>query len=118
MFGLRMKLLAGLAGLLAILIAVTLLANSVLSRYSQSVEDLFAQDYDSAAYCQSMKEALERLTRRADALAWDVPLSAATSTTTSSADIATFNQKLALQSKIANLPGEPAATARLAGAWD
>ena len=117
MFGLRIKLLAGLAGLLAILIAVTLLANSVLSRYSQSVEDLFAQDYDSAAYCQSMKEALERLTRSADALAWDLQPPTSSSTSSSGADIAAFDQKLELQTHIANLPGEAEATNKLANSW-
>ena len=64
-----------------------------------------------------MKEALERLTRRADALAWEVPPPASSSTSTSGADIAAFDQKLELQTHIANLPGEEEATNKLAGAW-
>jgi hypothetical protein len=59
MIGLRTKLLAGLAGLLGILIASIFVANSLLVRYSDSIQHLFHDDYDSAADCQAMKEALE-----------------------------------------------------------
>lgn len=116
MFSLRMKFLAGLSGLLAILIAVTLLANSVLLNYSRAVGDLFAQDYDSAADAQAMKESVEHLVQRADALTSEPGATSQTSST-ADADIAAFEHKLALQRKIANLPGEAALTRSLAESW-
>ena len=112
--GLRAKLLAGLAALVVILVIVTLLGNSVLDRYSTSVRNLFAQEYDSAAACQSMKESLERLIERPQMRQWEsnpVPLRA------DDADVKTFEQKLAVQRGIADLPGEVEATAELADAW-
>ena len=60
MFGLRLKLLICLGSLLAILITVTLIANSVLSRYSDKMQQLYRNDFESAVACQLMKEAVER----------------------------------------------------------
>ena len=117
MFGLRTKLLAGLASLLAILIASIFVANSLLVRYSDSIQHLFHDDYDSAADCQTMKEALEGMVRRAQELA---TATAGSPTPDLSADpnIAIFEQKLALQSGITDVPGERNATSGLRDAWD
>ena len=116
MIGLRSKLLAGLASLLAILIAVAFVANSVLIRYSDSIQHLFHDDYDSAAACQSMKEALEGMVRRAQ-VAINSP-SPAAPPLAADPDIPIFEQKLRLQAAIADVPGERAATDALRASWD
>jgi len=114
--GLRSKLLAGLASLLAILVAVAFIANSVLIRYSDSIQHLFHDDYDSAAACQSMKEALEGMVRRAQ-VAIGSP-SPAAPPLSADPDIPIFEQKLQLQTAIADVPGERLATDALRGSWD
>ena len=128
MFSLRMKLLAGLASLLAILIAVTLLGNSVLNRYSNSIHQLFAEDYDSVAATQAMKESLERIVERAQDRAWSIDRPPTLDTATGSRavparsnspdpDIEAFERELELQAHIADVPGEREATEKLADAW-
>src|SRR2546421_6274573 len=115
-FGLRMKLLAWLAAVLGIAIAVMVLANSVLETYSHSVQQLFAQDYDSVAACQVMNESLERLLDRARTRMWDAA-AFSKAAAEQDADVAVFEQKLAVQRRISDLPGELDATERLARAW-
>jgi signal transduction histidine kinase/HAMP domain-containing protein len=124
MFSLRMKLLAGLASLLAILIAVTLLGNSVLNRYSNSIHQLFAEDYDSVAASQAMKESLERMLERAQDRAWNANPSASDESRAVPArsnspdpDIEAFERQLEAQAHIADVPGEREATEKLADAW-
>src|SRR5262249_10080702 len=96
----------------AILIAVTFLANSVLSRYSDSIQNLFHEDYDSAVACQSMKEALEGMVQRAQSTR------PAPTPFSSDPNIPIFERKLALQSDITDLPGEREMTNRLRDAWE
>src|SRR5262249_39738223 len=114
MFSLRMKLLAGLGSLLAILITVTLVGNSVLARYSNSIQQLFVEDYDSVAASTAMKESLERMLERAQTRAFESTDSAALA---GDANIAAFEQQLQAQSRIADVPGEREATERLTDAW-
>jgi signal transduction histidine kinase/HAMP domain-containing protein len=116
MFSLRMKLLAGLGALLGILITVTLLGNSVLARYSNSIQQLFAEDYDSVAASQAMKEALERMLEKGQGQAWNgEPASASVR---DDEDVATFERQLALQRTIADVPGEREATDQLGDTWN
>src|SRR3954449_9214036 len=106
MIGLRTKLLAGLASLLAILIASIFVANSLLVRYSDSIQHLFHDDYDSAADCQTMKEALEGMVRRAQELATTATAGSPVPNLSADPNIAIFEQKLALQSDITDVPDE------------
>src|SRR4051812_4878452 len=70
MFGLRFKLLICLGSLLLILITVTLLANHVLGSYSDRIQLLFRNDFESAAACQAMKEAIENIDQQVQKRVW------------------------------------------------
>lgn len=67
---LRSKLWCSFGGLLLILIAVSVLSVAVLTRYSRALENVFRENYQSAVYCNGMKEALDRLNARAEHLVW------------------------------------------------
>src|SRR3954462_1508185 len=101
MLSLRTKLLAGLASLMAILIAVTLVSNSIISHYGKSIQNLFHDDYESATACQAMKESVENLTHLAEARIWN---NVSVDTTQTASDINEFNRQLAIQSNIADVP--------------
>jgi signal transduction histidine kinase/HAMP domain-containing protein len=112
--GLRGKLLAGLAGLLAVLIAVTVISNSIIARYSDSIQNLFHDDYGSAAACQAMKEAVESMTAIAERRVWG---DTRASLSLAEPSIDRFNRDLKLQEQIADVPGEAVADEQLRKDW-
>ena len=61
MFGLRQKLFAALAGLLAILLLVITLAIAVLSHYRSALDIIYDQNWRSVQYGQNVVDALDRL---------------------------------------------------------
>src|SRR6476660_4597608 len=114
MLRLRGKVLAGLGGILATLLAVCLLCNLVVRRYSARIELLLDQDYQSAVACQSMKESLEGLLDLARrSVLNDEPV------TEQQAQQAVddFNRSLSRQMAATDAPGEQQATAKLADMW-
>ncbi len=115
MFGLRIKLLICLGSLLLILIAVTILANTVLTRYSDRIQELFRNDFESAVACQSMKESIENIDQQVQKRVWG----------DASADLASvkpmeneFDRQLKIQEGRADLPGEQQATDDLSAVWN
>lgn len=115
MTSLRAKLAVGFGGLLAILLAVSLLSMIVLTRYSHTLERVFRENYDSAIYCDQMKAALDALDARAQAIAWG------DSDSSIHADPAAqkqqFETNLNLQLANCTLPGELERTRQLASIW-
>jgi len=61
MFGLRQKLSLGLGGLVAIILATSLMSILQLTRLGESIEVILRENYRSVVACQDMKEALERM---------------------------------------------------------
>ena len=61
MFGLRKKLSLGLGGLLAIILATSLMSILQLTRLGESIDVILRENYRSVIACQDMKEALERM---------------------------------------------------------
>ena len=115
MLGLRAKLLAGLGSLMAILLAVALLSNSIVAHYSDSIQTLFYQDYDSAAACQVMQESVDAVAEQAERRVWgDAHITLASAQPA----IDQFESEFAIQSKIADVPGEREATDRLKSVWN
>ncbi len=115
MFGLRIKLLICLGSRLLILIAVTILANTVLSRYSDRIQELFRNDFESAVACQSMKEAIENIDQQVQKRVWgDAAVDSASVKPMQDA----FDRQLKVQRGRADLPGEEAATEELAALWN
>src|SRR3954464_1545559 len=107
MFGLRIKLLICLGSLLLILITVTLVANSVLDSYSDRIQSLFRNDFESAVACQNMKEAIENINDLVEKRVWG-DLSADAASIKPMED--EFDKQLARQLNKADLPGEQDAT--------
>src|SRR3954468_753386 len=114
MFGLRIKLLICLGSLLLILITVTLVANSVLDSYSDRIQSLFRNDFESAVACQNMKEAIENIDHQVQKRVWG-DLSADAASIKTAQDV--FDRELARQTNKADLPGEQEATNELRNLW-
>ena len=70
MFGLRTKILLGFGGLLLILLAVSLLGETVLSRYSRAMQRSFKEDYTSVNVCQKMIESVDSIDSQFDNWCW------------------------------------------------
>jgi signal transduction histidine kinase len=114
MFGLRIKLLICLGSLLAILITVTLVASSVLSRYSDRVQQLYRNDFESAVACQNMKEAIENIDQAVQNRIWGDMSVMEKSVVPMEQD---FERQLETQTGRADLPGEAEATDQLRALW-
>jgi NtrC-family two-component system sensor histidine kinase KinB len=115
MNSLRNKLWLAFGGLLLILVVVSVLTLIVLTRYSRTLERLFNENYDSAVYCDRMKEALDALNLRAQQLIWDETI--ISSAPSAAADEAKFETNLRLQLGNCTLPGEADLSEHLADLW-
>jgi signal transduction histidine kinase len=60
----------GFGGLLLILLLVSGLSIGVLTRYSSALDQVFRENYDSAVYCDRMKQAIDALNSRAQQIVW------------------------------------------------
>ncbi|HTW94362.1 MAG TPA: ATP-binding protein [Tepidisphaeraceae bacterium] len=115
MTSLRNRLWLGFGSLLAILLVVSSLTLIVFTRYSHALEDVFRQNYDSARFCDAMKESLDQLNKRAEWMMWDEPGA-------KKIDLAAveglFEYNLQAQLGNVTLPGERDASERLANLWE
>lgn len=114
MSSLRFKLWLGFGGLLAVLLAVSIIAVAVLTRYSHALERVFHENYDSAVYCDGMQNALDQLNMRALSIIWQPQSQLAID---AQAQRDQFDDNLKLQLANCTLPGETQHTAELADAW-
>lgn len=115
MTSLRAKLALGFGGLLAILLAVSLLSIIVLTSYSHTLERVFRENYNSAIYCDKMKAALDALDARAQATVWgDAEV---TRKIDEAQQVRQFQSNLELQLGNVTLPGELEQTRHLASLW-
>ena len=112
MLGLRSKILLGFSGLLAILIAVSVLGSGLLRSYSDATQRMLRDDLAGVEAAQAMKDALDALEVRQRAAgprgidANDVQRF-----------IARFDAGLGLQRKGSTLPAERQATDDLDAQW-
>ena len=114
MISLRHKLWLGFGGLLLILLSVSFLSVVFLTSYSHTLERVFRENYNSAVYCDQMRDALDRLNLRSQLLIWSPGDS-------SSVDVASqesaFEKNLSDQELNCTLAGEAQHTAHLADLW-
>src|SRR5690348_2577933 len=115
MRSLRAKLALGFGGLLAILLAVSLLSIVVLTRYSHTLERAFRDNYNSAIYCDRMKEALDALDDRAQRRIWNDAQSGIRPD--EAAAFRQFETSLNLQLANCTVPGEMELTRQLQTQW-
>jgi two-component system, NtrC family, sensor histidine kinase KinB len=114
MTSLRNRLWLGFGSLLLILLVVSSLSMIVFTRYSHALERVFRENYDSAVYCDSMKESLDQLNTRAQRLIWEEPAARKIDPL----EIETrFDSSLASQMGNCTLPGEREASQHLANLW-
>ena len=111
---LRRKLWLGFGGLLAILVAVSVLSVVVLTRYSRALKQVFRENYDSALYCDAMKASLDELHTRAQRLVWSDP---GATLIDPIAEQNRFDDNLGKQLGNVSLPGEKELTLHLGDLW-
>lgn len=110
---LRARLWLGFGGLLLIIVAVSSLSVVVLTRYSRALQQVFRENYDSAVFCDRMKDALDRLDLAAQREAWGA--------NDATPDVLEarrqFDDNLARQRANVTLPGEREKTEALQSEW-
>ena len=109
--GLRTKLWFGFGGLLIILLIVSATSVVVLTRYSEILEQLYHENYDSVRYCDAMKLSLESLNTQAMNLIWEG------SPPFPQKSEQQFASNLKLELGNTTLPGEADRARELAAAW-
>ena len=114
MIGLRHKLWLGFGGLLLVLVVVSILAVVVLTRYSQTLERLFRENFNSAVYCDAMKASLDEVNDRAQQLIWQESAARLIDT---AAPIQRFDDNLNLQLGNCTLRGETERSNLIAIQW-
>jgi two-component system, NtrC family, sensor histidine kinase KinB len=115
MTSLRNRLLLGFGCLLFILLLVSSLSVAVFTRYSHALERVFRENYDSAVYCNSMKESLDQLNTRAQRMIWEEPFARRMGFAGAESS---FDDSLKSQLSNCTLPGELQASQHLAELWD
>jgi len=109
--GLRTKLWFGFGGLLIILLIVSATSVVVLTRYSEVLEQLYHENYDSVRYCDAMKRSLEALNTQAMTLIWE------SAPPVRQESEQRFSDNLKLELGNTTLPGEADRARELAAAW-
>ena len=115
MTSLRGKLWFGFGGLLLILVIVSTLSVVVLTRYSHALQRVFRENYDSAVYCDAMKDALDRIDVASQRRVWGASSADHDDAAT---DRARFADNLRRQLQNCTLPGELELSQQLAVQWD
>ncbi len=114
MVSLQHKLWFSFGGLLAVLVAASIITVVALTHHSRILELVFRENYDSIIYCEGMNDALDELNSRAQHFIWKGDSAAF-------ADygkfISQFDDNLKLQIGNAHMPTEPARTQSLAQSW-
>ena len=111
---LRGRLWLGFGGLLLILVLVSALSVVVLTRYSRILQQVFRENYDSAVYCDQMKDALDRADAAAQRLVWGGTVTDAGTVAQARSD---FDKNLRKQLGNVTLSGERERTEELKGEW-
>lgn len=112
-WSLRAKLWLSLGGLLLILLLCSAISALVLTHFSQELQRLLRENYDSEIYCDQMTDALDRLDASARQLAWNE----AGDSIDINAQKRRFEQNLRKQLNNVSLPGELEESQRLANLW-
>lgn len=111
---LRGRLWLAFGGLLFILMLVSALSVVVMTRYSRVLDQVFRENYDSAVYCDRMKDALDRTDAAAQRQAWD----GTGSDEGAAVARADFDTNLRKQLGNVTLAGERERTEELQAEWD
>jgi len=114
MISLRHKIALGFGGLLLILIVVAAISVRVLGGYSHTLDTLFHENYDSALFCDAMRESLDDLNNQAQRSLWQ-PCNADSAQIRSTE--VKFETNFARQLNNCTLPGERELTLRLGDLW-
>jgi signal transduction histidine kinase len=111
---LRHKFLLGFGGLLAIILLVTTIGSSVIDAYSNALERILRENFDSVVYGEAMKDAVQTVEDGLQASLWN---DAAANADTVQAGIARFDENLKREQGNITLPDEPQAVTRLTSLW-
>jgi two-component system, NtrC family, sensor histidine kinase KinB len=112
MFGLREKLILGFGGLLGLILVTGAVGLYLLSHFSGTVDRVFRENFNSVAYGQNMKDALDHMaeTVRGGRVTPEVRGVA-------TAAQASFEENLSLEAGNITVPGEGEAVSDLTASW-
>lgn len=114
MFGLRTKILVGFGGLVLILLAVSLMGETVLNRYAATMGRTFNEDFQSVSVLEDMSGAVDRIDTSLQQHFWR-GMDLKVSQLDGWRDY--IERRLSSQRKAATLPGEKESTERLTQLW-
>jgi PAS domain S-box-containing protein len=117
MRNLRAKLLFGFGGLMLLLVVVSALSIGVISWYSQAIDKVLHENYDSVVYGQKMLDALEQLTADAQTVAFAARVRDQAFEDHQRATRTRFQDNLENEHRNITLPGEGEAEAGLRRQW-
>jgi two-component system, NtrC family, sensor histidine kinase KinB len=112
---LRHKFLLGFGGLLVIIVLVTIIGSSVIDAYSQALQKILRENYDSVVYGEAMKDAVQTVEDGLQASLWE---SADANADSVKQGLARFAENLRKEQGNITLPEEPQAVGRLTGLWN
>jgi two-component system, NtrC family, sensor histidine kinase KinB len=111
---LRHKFLLGFGGLLAIIVIVTIIGSGVIDSYSEALQRILRENYDSVVYGEAMKDAVQTVENGLQAGLWEA---AESNADTVRVGLARFEENLKKEQGNLTLPDEPQAAARLTNLW-
>jgi signal transduction histidine kinase len=111
---LRHKFLLGFGGLLVIIVLVTTTGSGVINAYSNALERILRENYNSVVYGEAMKSAVHTMEDGLQASLWEGDVSCLD---TVMQGVSRFEENLKKEQGNITVPEEPEAVARLAGLW-
>ena len=112
---LRHKFLLGFGGLVVIIVLVTIIGSSVIDAYSQALQRILRENYDSVVYGEAMKDAVQTVEDGLQASLWET---AESNADTVKLGLARFEENLKKERGNITLPDEPHAVARVVSLWN
>jgi two-component system, NtrC family, sensor histidine kinase KinB len=111
---LRHKFYLGFGGLLAITIIVSSIASSVIQSYSDALQKVLRENYDSVVYSSGMKDAVQNVEEGLQTSLW---IDLASGRDSVLAAIPLFEDNLKKEQGNITIPGEREAVSQLSGWW-
>ena len=114
MFSLKSKLIVGFGSLLAVAIIVSVVGITVINAYSDALQRVLRENYDSMVYCEGMQSALARMNATFQEALWNT---GGNSSGIMESAIGEFEGLLAREKANITLPGEADSVRAVTSSW-
>jgi two-component system, NtrC family, sensor histidine kinase KinB len=114
MFTLKSKLIAGFASLLAVAIIVSVVGLTVINSYSEALQRVLRENYNSMVYCEGMQSVLGQMNAAFQEALWNPDSDSPNAMETAIAD---FERLLASEKDNITLPGEADSVRATTSTW-